>query len=64
MNNKDLIDKILKASNIIKKKSIRSSASYILVGSEISQYLDDLLKNEKIINNRDRKINNLFKKES
>ncbi len=64
MNNKDLIDKILKASNIINKKSISSSASYIVAGSEISQYLDGVLKSEKIINNRDRKISNLFKKES
>jgi hypothetical protein len=43
MNNKDLIDKILKASNIINKKSRSSSASYIFfAGSEIS-------KSEKII---------------
>jgi dCMP deaminase len=63
MNNKDLIDKILKASNIINKKSISSSASYIVAGSEISQYLDGVLKSEKIINNRDRKINMLLDKQ-
>ena len=63
MNNKDLIDKILKASNIINKKSRSSSASYIFTGSEISKYLDDVLKSEKIINNRDKKINMLLDKQ-
>jgi dCMP deaminase len=63
MNNKDLIDKILKASNIINKKSRSSSASYIVACSEISQYLDYVLKSEKIINNRDKKINMLLDKQ-
>jgi dCMP deaminase len=63
MNNKDLIDKILKASNIINKQSRSSSASYIFTGSEISKYLDDVLKSEKIINNRDKKINMLLDKQ-
>jgi dCMP deaminase len=63
MNNKDLIDKILKASNIINKNSRSSSASYIVAGSEISKYLDGVLKSEKIINNRDKKISMLLDKQ-
>jgi hypothetical protein len=52
MNNKDLIDKILKASNIINKKSRSSSASYIVAGSEISksEKIIKILKGVEIVN--------------
>lgn len=63
MNNKDLVDRILKASNIINYKSRRSGSNFIITGSQISKHLEHFFDRDKIIKNRDIKINMLLDKQ-
>ena len=61
MNNKDLVDRILKASNIINYKSRRSGSNFIITGLQISKHLEHFFDRDKIIKNREQKINDLLK---
>lgn len=42
MDNKDLINKILKASDIINKKSIRGYSEYVVTSPSIAQMIQDV----------------------
>lgn len=57
---KDLFDKLKKASNIISLKSRRSGASWIVTSSAVSSEMNKIFKQEKIIKQRDKKINDIL----
>jgi Zn-dependent peptidase ImmA (M78 family) len=47
MNQKDLIGKILQASNVIAKSANRGSANHLVISSFIAEKWSDIFKNEK-----------------
>jgi hypothetical protein len=57
MNNKNLIDKIVEASNIIHKSSLRGSANYIMTSLEVADIMEAALFRNK---RRKKKINKIF----
>jgi hypothetical protein len=61
MNEKEIINNILKASNIINYKSRRSGANWIVISLSASELFDDVFKRERVRNNREQKINDLLK---
>lgn len=58
---KELFDKLKKASNIISLKSRRSGASWMVTSSDVASEMDRIFNQEKIIKQRDKKINDLLK---
>lgn len=61
MSNKELIDKLLKASEIIHKSSMRGGANYIVTSTNVSQMINRLY-NERA-NGRKEKIIRIFNEE-
>ena len=61
MSNKELIDKLLKASEIIHKSSMRGGANYIVTSPSVSQMINRLY-NERA-NDRKEKIIRIFNEE-
>jgi len=61
MSNKELIDKLLKASEIIHKASTKGGGNYIITSPTISQMMNNLY-NERV-NNRKEKIIRIFNEE-
>lgn len=61
MSNKELIDKLLKASEIIHKSSMRGGANYIITSPSVSQMINRLY-NERA-NDRKEKIIRIFNEE-
>jgi hypothetical protein len=59
MDNKNLIDKILEASSIIHKSSLRGPASYIVTSSQTAQMIQEVF-SENRSNWRKEKINKIF----
>lgn len=58
-DNKDLIDKLNKASNIIANKS-RNGSNYIIVSSQISDLLNELNESEQKRKEREKKLRRIL----
>lgn len=59
MDNKNLIDKILKASDIIHKSSIKGYGDYVVSSPSVAQMIQDVY-NEQRSNYRKEKIIRIF----
>ena len=59
MDNKNLIDKILEASSIIHKSSLRGSANYIVTSGQTAQMIQEVFSKNRS-NRRKEKINKIF----
>ena len=57
---KEFLDKITKASNIIALKSRRSGASWMVASAALTSTFDEIFKREQIRKQREEKINNLL----
>jgi dCMP deaminase len=57
---KELFDKIIKASNIVSLKSRQSGASWMVTSPVVSKEMDEIFNKEKKQKNRDKKINQLL----
>lgn len=58
-DNKDIIDKLNKASNIIANKS-RNGSNYIIVSSQISDLLNELNESEQKRKEREKKLRRIL----
>jgi dCMP deaminase len=58
---KELFEKISKASNLISLKFRRSGASWMVTSAALSSTFEELFKSERIRDSREKKINNLLK---
>ena len=58
---KEFLDKMTKASNIIALKSRRSGSSWMVASAALTSVFDDIFKKEQIRKQRETKINNLLK---
>ena len=56
---KDLIDKLLKASETIHKSSLRGSANYVVTSPSVSDIIQEVYNKQKV-NFRKEKVNRLF----
>jgi hypothetical protein len=56
---KDLIDKLLKASETIHKSSLRRSANYVVTSPSVSDMIQEVYNKQKV-NFRKEKVNRLF----
>ena len=59
-SDKEFLDKITKASNIIALKSRRSGASWMVTSAALTSTFDEIFKREQIRKQREEKINNLL----
>ena len=62
MSDKDLIDKLLKASEVINKSSRRSPANYMVVSQSVADIIQEVYNKEKAGWRKD-KIKRLFNEE-
>ncbi len=59
MHNKDLVDKLLKASELIHKSTIKGSADYLITSPNVSQMIQDVYIEQRS-NYRKEKIRKIF----
>jgi dCMP deaminase len=60
MKDKELLDKIIKASNIINMKTRQSGSNWIITSSAVSSAMDKIFNPERKKEERDKKINQLL----